>query len=136
MWTVPDKILPAYRQIMDNWKAKNIIYPGEANYPVKMFPKVKPNGEIRLLADLVARKDITIKNDRTIPNHLLILRTVVRAKYRSTIALSNWYFQIQVALKMKLSTTLKRPSEPLHGNNATTRYQCALHSYASYGVCP
>jgi len=27
MFTVPDKILPAYRQIIEDWKAKNIIYP-------------------------------------------------------------------------------------------------------------
>ena len=49
MFTVPDKILPAYRQINEDWKAKQIIYSCEANSPVKMFPKLKPNGEIRLL---------------------------------------------------------------------------------------
>jgi len=68
MFTVPDKILPAYRQIMEHWKVKNIIYPCEANHPVNMFPKLKPHGEIRLLADLVPRNDITIKNQSTIPN--------------------------------------------------------------------
>jgi len=94
MFTVPDKILPAYRQIIEDWKVKNIIYPCEANNPVNIFPKLKPNGEIRLLADLVPRNDITIKNDCTIPNQSMILRTVARAKYRSTIDLSNWYFQI------------------------------------------
>ena len=97
MFTVPDKILPAYRQIIEDWKAKQIIYPCEANNPVNMFPKLKPNGEIRLLADLVPRNDITKKNDSTIPNQSMILRTVARAKYRSTIDLSNWYFQIRVA---------------------------------------
>ena len=68
MFSVPDKILPAYRQIIEDWKQKKIIYPCEANNPVNMFPKLKPNGEIRLLADLVPRNDITIKNDSTIPN--------------------------------------------------------------------
>ena len=53
MFTVPDNILPAYRQIIEDWKAKQIIYPCEANNPVNMFPKLQPNasGEIRLLAD-------------------------------------------------------------------------------------
>ena len=46
MFPVPDKILPAYRQIIEEWKAKQIIYPCEANNPVNMFPKLKPNGEI------------------------------------------------------------------------------------------
>ena len=90
MFTVPDNILPAYRQIIDDRKAKQIIYSCKANNPVNMFPKLKPNGEIRLLADLVPRNDITKKNDSTIHNQSMILRTVARVKYRSTIDLSNW----------------------------------------------
>ena len=81
MFTVPDKILPAYRQIIENWRAKQIIYPCEAYNPVNMFPKLKPNGEIRLLADLVLRNDITKKNNCIIPNQSMIFRTVARAKY-------------------------------------------------------
>jgi len=108
MFTVPDKILPAYRQIIAEWKAKIIFYPCEGNNPVNMFPKRKPNREIRLLADLVARNDITIKNDSTIPNQCIILRTVARAKYRSTIDLSYWYFQIPVAPEDETLNTIKR----------------------------
>ena len=72
-----------------------------------MFPKLKPNGEIRLLADLVPRNDITIKNDSTIPNQSMILRNVARAKYRSAIDLSNWYFQIRVAPEDEKLNTIK-----------------------------
>ena len=43
MFPVPDKILPAYRQIIEDWKAKQIIYPCEVNNPVNMFPKLKFN---------------------------------------------------------------------------------------------
>jgi len=74
-----------------------------------MFPKLKPNGEIRLLADLVPRNDITIKNDSTIPNPSMILRTVVRAKYRFTIDLSNWFFQIRAAPEDQTLNTIKTP---------------------------
>ena len=74
-----------------------------------MCPKLKPNGEIRLLADLVPRKDITIKDDSTIPNQSIILRTVARAKYRSTIDLSNWYFQIRVAPEHEKLNTINTP---------------------------
>jgi len=109
MFTVPDKILPAYRQIIEDWKAKNVIYACEANNPVNMFPKLKPNGEIRLLADLVPRNDITIMNNSTIPNQSMILRTVARAKYRSTIDLSNWYLQIRVAPDDETLNTIKTP---------------------------
>ena len=109
MFTVPDKILPAYRQIIEDWKAKQIIYPCEANNPVTMFPKLKPNGEIRLLGDLVPRKDIIKKNDSTIPNQSMIHRTVAIAKYRSTIDLSNWYFQIRVAPEDETLNTIKTP---------------------------
>ena len=74
-----------------------------------MFPRLKPNGEIRLLADLVPRNDITKKNDSTIPNQSMILRTVARAKYRSTIHLSTWYFQIRVAPGDETLNTIKMP---------------------------
>ena len=109
MFTVPDKILPGYSQIIEDWKAKQIIYPCEANNPVNMFSKLKPNGEIRLLADLVLKNDITIKNDSTIPNESMILRTVGRAKYRSTIDLSNWYCQIRVAPEDETLNSIKTP---------------------------
>ena len=89
MFTLIDKILPAYRQIIKDWKAKNIISPCQANNQVNMFPKFKPSGEIRLIADLAPWNDITIKNDRTIPNQSMIVRTIATAKYRSTIDVSN-----------------------------------------------
>ena len=109
MVTVSDKILPPYRQIIEDWKVKPIIHPCQANNPVNMFPKLKLNGEIRLLADLVPRDDITKKNDTTIPNQYMILRTVARAKYPYTIDLSNWYFQIRVAPEDETPNTIKTP---------------------------
>ena len=74
-----------------------------------MFPKLKLNSEIRLLADLVPRNDITKKTDSTIPNQSMILRTVARAKHRSTIDLSNWYFQIRVAPEDETLNTMQTP---------------------------
>ena len=109
MFKVPDQILPVYRQIIEYWKAKQIIYLCEANNPVNMFPNLKPNGKIRLLADLVPRNDITKKNDSTIPNQSMILRTVARAKFPSTIDLSHWYFQIRVAPEDETLNTIKTP---------------------------
>jgi len=109
MFTISDKILLAYRQIIENWKAKNIIYPCQANNPVNMFPKFKPNGEIRLLVDLVPRNNNTIKNDSTLPNQSMILRTVAKAKYRSTIDVSNWYFQIRVGPEDETLKTIQTP---------------------------
>ena len=72
MFTVPDNILPAYRQIIEDRKAKQIMYRCKANNTVNMFPKLKPNGKIRLLADLVPRNDITKEYDSTIPNQSMI----------------------------------------------------------------
>jgi len=109
MLTVPEKILPAYRQIIEDWKAKNIIYPCKANNPDNMFLMLKPNGEIRLLVDLVPRNNITIKNDSSILNHSMIRRTVARAIYRSTINMSNWYFQIPVAPEDGTVNIIKKP---------------------------
>jgi len=109
MYSVPDKIIPAYRQIIDEWKAKGIIYSSEANNPVNVFPKLKPNGEIRLLADLVPRNAITVKDRGPIPNQSMILRAVARAKYRSTIDLSNWYFQVRVSPEDEKYNTIKTP---------------------------
>ena len=109
MFTVTEKILPPYRQIIEDWKAKQIIYLCKANNPVNMFPKLKPNGEIRLLSDLVPRNDVTKKNDSTIPNQSMILSTVARAKYRSTIDLSNSYVQIRVPPEDETLMTIKTP---------------------------
>jgi hypothetical protein len=43
-----------------------------------MFPKLKPNGEVHLLADLVAKNKITVKDHGPIPNQAGILRTLAR----------------------------------------------------------
>ena len=72
-----------------------------------MFPKLKPNGEIRLLADLIPRNDITIKDHGGIPNQAMILRTVARAQLRSSIDLSNWYFQIRIDPTNETYNTIK-----------------------------
>ena len=74
-----------------------------------MFPKLKPNGKIGLLADLVQKNHITKKNDSTIPNQSRIPRTVARAKYRSTVDLSNWYLQIRVPPEDETLNTIKTP---------------------------
>ena len=109
LYTVPDKIIPAYCQIIDDWKAKGIIYSSEANNPVNVFPKPKPNSQICLLVDLFPRNAITIKDRGPIPNHSMILRAVARAKYRSTIELSNWYFQVRVSPEDARHNTIKTP---------------------------
>jgi len=80
MFTVPDKIVPAYRQIIGDWKAKTIIYSCEADNPVNLFLKLKQNDEMRLLADLVPRNHIKIKNDSSSPNQSRILKTMTRAQ--------------------------------------------------------
>ena len=107
MFTVSDKILAASGQIMEDWNTKQLFYSCEANNPGNMFSKLKPNGESGLLADLVPRNDITRKNDGTIPNPSMILRTLARAKYRSTTDLSNWDFQIRVAPEDETLNTIK-----------------------------
>ena len=42
MLTVSDKILLAYGQIIEDWKAKQIIYPCEANNTVNISPNSSP----------------------------------------------------------------------------------------------
>jgi hypothetical protein len=74
-----------------------------------LFPKLKPNGEIRLLADLVPHNKITVKDYRLIPNRMLILRTLGRVKYHSTIDLADWYFQIRLEPECKNYNTIKTP---------------------------
>ena len=109
IFSVPDRLMPKFRDAIDKWKDAGIIYPSEAHNPVNMFPKLKPNGEVRLLADLVARNKITIKDHGPIPNQALILRTLARAKYRSSIDLSNWYFQIRINPEDEKYNTIKTP---------------------------
>jgi hypothetical protein len=72
-----------------NWKVGDIIYPSASRNPVNMFLKLITNGEIRLVADLVPCNKITVENYEPIANQLLFLRTLERAKYRSTIDLAD-----------------------------------------------
>jgi len=54
---------------------------------------------MRPLVDLIARNEITIKDDETIPNQRMILNSLGRARYRSKIDLSDAYFQTRVEPK-------------------------------------
>jgi hypothetical protein len=74
-----------------------------------MFPKLKPNGEVCLLADLVARNKFTVMDHGPILNQALILRTLARVKFRSSIDLSNWYFHIRVQPEDEIYNTIKTP---------------------------
>jgi len=51
---------------------------------------------MRPLIDLTARNEITMKDDKTIPNQRMILNSVGRARYRSKIDLRDAYFQTRV----------------------------------------
>jgi hypothetical protein len=87
----------------------DIIYPSSSHNPVNMFLKLKPNREIRLLADFVPHNKTMVKDQGPIPNQAPILRTLERVKYRSTIDLADWYFQIRVERECKKYNTIKKP---------------------------
>jgi hypothetical protein len=74
-----------------------------------MFPKLKPDGEIRQLADHVLCNKITVKDHEPIPNWVHILRTLGRVKYYSTVDLADWYFQIRVEPECEKYNTFKTP---------------------------
>ena len=59
----------------------------------------KDKVRIRLLVDLRARSEITIKDDETIPHQRMILNSLERARYRSKIDLSDASFQTKVEPK-------------------------------------
>jgi hypothetical protein len=74
-----------------------------------MFRKQNPNGEIRLLADLVPLNEITIKDHGQIDNQALILKTLGSKEYCSTIDRADWYFQIRVEPECVTYNTIKTP---------------------------
>jgi len=59
----------------------------------------KDKVRMRVLINLTARNEITIKDDETIANQRMILNLSGRARYRSKIDLSNAYFQTRVEPK-------------------------------------
>jgi hypothetical protein len=59
------------------------------------------------LADLVPHNKIMVKYHRPISNQALILRTLDRRKYYSTINLADWYFQIRVEPECETYDTIK-----------------------------
>jgi hypothetical protein len=109
IFTVPKKYIPKYEEAIAKWKAAGIVYPSASHNPVNMFPKLKSNKEIRVLADLVPCNKITVKDHRPIPNQVLILRTLESVKYHSTIDLADWYFQIRVEPECEMYNTIKTP---------------------------
>jgi hypothetical protein len=52
---------------------------------------------------------IKVKDPELIPNQVLIVRTLRRAKYCSTIDRVNWYFQIRVEPKCERYNKIKTP---------------------------
>jgi hypothetical protein len=74
-----------------------------------MFLKLKPNGEIRLLADLVPYNKIIFKDHEVIPKLELNLRMRGRVKSRSTLELEDWYFLVRVKPEYKTYYTIKTP---------------------------
>jgi hypothetical protein len=86
-----------------------LIYSSTSHNPVNMFPKLKSNGEISLLVDLVPYNKITVKDYGPIPDQGLILRTLGRVKYHSTIDLADWYIQIRVEPEYEKYNVIKTP---------------------------
>ena len=66
---------------------------------LSLLKRKKDKIRMRLVVDLTARNQITIKDDETIPNQRMILNSLGRARYRSKIDLSDAYFQTRVEPK-------------------------------------
>jgi len=62
---------------------------------------------MRPLVDLTARNEITIKDDKTIPNQRMILNSLGRARYRSRIDIRYAYIQTRVEPKDLDKNTFK-----------------------------
>jgi hypothetical protein len=104
IFTVPDKYRPKYKERRAKWKAAGTIYPSASHNPVNTFPKLKPNGELRLLADLVPPIKITLKDHAHITNQVLILSTLGRVKYASTIDSVDRYVELDWNQNVKSTT--------------------------------
>jgi len=61
------------------------------------------------LVDLTAKNEITMKDNETIPNEGMILKSLGRARYRSKIDLSDAYFQTRVEPKDVNKNGFKSP---------------------------
>jgi hypothetical protein len=66
--TVPDKYILKYKGGIAKWKVAGNNYTSTIHNPVDMFSKLKPNREIRLLADLVPCNHIMVKDHGHILN--------------------------------------------------------------------
>jgi hypothetical protein len=74
---------------MMKWKAARIIYPGTSHRSINIFLKLMPNGEIRLLVDLVPHNQIMVEDHGDISNIGPLLEMLAGAKYYSTIVLQD-----------------------------------------------
>jgi hypothetical protein len=123
IFTVSDKYIPKYEEAIAKWKAVGIIDASTSHNPLNMFRKLKPNGEIRLLADHVPHNKIMVEDHEPILNQALILRTLGRAIYCSTIDLADLYLQMRVEPDCEKYQTIKINLESfpckvlLQGNN-------------------
>jgi hypothetical protein len=68
IFTVLGKYIPKYEESISQWKVAGILYPSASHNSVNMFLKLKPNREIRLLANLVPCRKIVVKDHRPIQN--------------------------------------------------------------------
>jgi hypothetical protein len=75
------------------------VYPSISYNSLNMFLKLKCNGEIRLLVNLVPFNKIMVKDYEFIHNEVLLLRILESVNYYFIIDLADWYFPIRVKLE-------------------------------------
>jgi hypothetical protein len=68
IYTVPNNYILIYEEAIAKWKGAGIIYSSNSHNPINMFPKLKPDGKVWLLTDLVSHNKTLVEDNGLIYN--------------------------------------------------------------------
>lgn len=108
-YPIPYKLYDRTKEEIKRLLSLGIIRKSNSPITSLFFPKVKKNGNIRLIIDYRSLNKITVKENFPIPEMLDFLYTIGDSKYYSTIDLNQGFHQIDIKESDKFKTSFCVP---------------------------
>jgi hypothetical protein len=122
---VPQSLKQKTRELLEDLENRGIKWKSESQWRNPIRALEKPNGEIRLVVNLMAFNDLTEKDSFTLPDMRRLIQATAGSKYITVLDLKEVYYQIEIVEEHKHKTAFEFESNVYEWNGMVMGYKNA-----------
>jgi Reverse transcriptase (RNA-dependent DNA polymerase) len=122
---IPQSLKEKVRKYLDSLEAKGIIRKSTSQWRNPIRAMEKPNGDIRLVSNLMALNDLAIKDTYKIPEMRRIIEATAGSEHITVLDLKEGYYQIEIVEEHKHKTAFEFEDKVYEWNGMVMGYKNA-----------